>query len=204
MAQGVDDKGVDAGDGFYGSGRYLFGVGDVGEVTDAKSKYVEEVMTDREGDYLNTVDGEWPEGMYDMRMEHRGTGVGMLYKAVGHFVAQVVDVIALRVDVKSVGIAVGAQVVNTTYMVVMCVGDEQRIERRRADAKYLLAEVGASIDKYPVVTCGQQCRAAQTSVMRVGGAAYRAVATDGWYAGGGAGAEKCQFHISEYRIRVRL
>ena len=48
-----------------------------------------------------------------MRVEHRGAGVRMLGKAIGHFLAKVIDVGGLGVNVETVGIAIWPQVIDS-------------------------------------------------------------------------------------------
>lgn len=196
--QGVYYKGVYAFyrvDGFCG---YVFGIGDIRHIADAETHDFEFVMVYRQGEDFYAVNVEWGERGDCMKGEVRYAGICFRSEGIGHAFAEVALNIGLAVDWKVNAVfAIGAQVVHSSHMVVMLVGNQQRRQVQVArHHQHLVIEIGAAVDEQiDAVGTFYEYRGPQTLVAVVGRDACRTAAAKLGYACGGPCAEECKFHL---------
>ena len=101
----------------------------------------------------------------------------MLFETVGQTGPYVVRNVVLAIDWE-IGIeAVWTNVVDSSNMVVVAVGNKERVDVVVGSAEHLLAEVGSAIDEYRYAFHSDYCRGSEPTVVRVGRCAGIALAT---------------------------
>ena len=92
-----------------------------------------------------------------MEIECGNSGVGVLGKAVGYALTEVVGYVGTAIDGESVfGGAIGAEVVDTADMVVVAVGENECFQFGAVGIEHLPAEVGPAIDEYVFTANGDE------------------------------------------------
>jgi len=114
----------------------------------------------------------------------------MLAEAVGNACFYVGYDVGLGVDGKWDFAAIRAEVVHAAYVVVMAVGDEQRVEVKVGGAEHLLPEIGSAVNQQADALRAHDGGAAQAFVARVVGGASGALAAYLRDAGGCACAQE--------------
>ena len=124
----------------------------------------------------------------------------MLHETVGHAPVHVFFHLSVSVYRECfLPLAIWPQVIGATYMVVMVVCHQQRVQVFAVvETQHLFPEIGSAVDEYVLALRFNQCRTAQAFVAWICGAAYFTSAHQLWHSCGGAGAEECKFHKSRY------
>ena len=119
-----------------------------------------------------------PSGFGFLKVDAWHTRVCLFHKAIGHACTQVVGGVAIGMNRYLAQSAERAQVVESAYVVVMLVGDENSVYPFKSrSSKHLLAKVGAAIYQDDGIISVDKCRGAQAVVARVGGRTYGACAS---------------------------
>ena len=135
-------------------------------------------------------------GTHYVEIYGRNARVFVLHKTIGHVVADIASRGLVGIYLYITEMAVRAQVVHASHMVVVVVGDEYAVNLSERLGENLFTEVGTAVDEQ---ACGMRFyerRTAKTLVVRVGAAANFALAAYYWYTTTGASAEECKFHVA--------
>ena len=141
----------------------ILGVGDICHISYFVAKDGQLLVHDPKRLDEHITDGERLESD-GVEVELRHTRIGMLLETIWDAISQVVENIFLGIDVKAGGLAIGTQVVNTAHMVVVAVGNEQRIEFLRRCPQNLLTEIGTTVDEQAQSPGAHHRRTAQALV----------------------------------------
>jgi hypothetical protein len=84
-----------------------------------------------------------------MQSYGRNAGIAVCGKTVWQHLKHALASMFVGVDIDLAKLAIGAYVVHTAYMVVVGVGNQYAVDATKRPRKYLLAEIGAAVDKQP-------------------------------------------------------
>ena len=117
-----------------------------------------------------------------MQSNGRHTWITMLSKAVRQHFQHSFLRLGIGIDVDLTKLAVRTDVVHTSHVVVVGMGNQDAIDLAEGLRQYLLTEIWATVNEQPGGVCLHQGRTAQTLVTRVLALADLTLATDDWYA----------------------
>lgn len=103
-------------------------VSDIGKVANAITEDGQAVVHHLEGQDVQVADVQVVVGMDGVEVDGWHTGVFLLGKAVGHRLVKACGTDFIGVDVGVTETAVGAQIVDSTHVVVVGVGDEYAVD----------------------------------------------------------------------------
>ncbi len=217
VAQRVDYERVCAAHGFDAALGQRLAVGDIPDAVCAvrgvyaEAEYGQACVHHGHWQYAYAVDAEFFVWLDDMYVVCGYSRVEMFGKAVWYACAQVVCDIFGAVYGKWAGgavaqrgyVAVGAQVVDASHVVVVAVRDQERVQRRRPGTQDLLAEVGAAVNQEVCAGQFDYGRGPQPFVPFVPGGTCRAAASYLRNAGGCACAEEQDAVVPGCRVPWR-
>lgn len=169
---------LEEGKGMFG---YFRSIGDIGEAIGLVGQDWHRPVHNGERFYLDIIYGEGEPGQDGVETKIGQTFIGAAGKKIWTSTMKLVDDIGRRVDVESVFVGERPQVVQTTHMVVVYVGEEQGIYMIDSRAQELRAEVRSAVNKNISAVLGVEGRRAHTIVARVGRTAHRAMAQHDGY-----------------------
>ena len=182
LAQGVDHQGVAAleiGNLLFGNG---FHVGDISQRTNAVTQNGQVVVHDLEGNDVEVANAESLVLVNLVELDGRDARIAVLGKAVWQHLEHASAGDGVRIDIDFTKLTVGPDVVHAAHVVVVGVGDEDAVNLAEGLRHDLLTKVGTTVDEQSRLLRLDECRAAQTLVVRVGAATGIALAADGGHA----------------------
>ena len=120
-----------------------------------------------QGKHLNTLYDNGVKWFYRMKVQSRDTGIKHLTKEIGQTLAQVTTSEIIGKDVDIAKATEGTQVIDTSRMIIMLVGEQYAIKTVKGYTHHLLTKVGTAINKYTCRIGLYQCRDTQATVTHV-------------------------------------
>ena len=179
-------------------------VGDIGQVTKAVAEDGQIVVHYLDGHDVDVANAQGFVLVYLVQLDGWHAGIAVLGKAVWQHLEHALTGQRVGIDIDFAELAVRSYVVHAPHVVVVGMGDEDAVNLTEGLRHDLLAEVGPAVDEQ---ACGiglDECRTAQTLVVRVSTAARMATAADGRHATRCPRSKKCQLHPLLYYIDFRV
>ena len=150
-------------------------------------------------------DREWTV-IDKMDAPFRGSGIFVFGKGVAEHYLECFQHLRLTVDVYrlAVDIVERADIIKSSSVVHVIVCQENGVDMTYILPEHLYAEIRPGVDEYRQAAVLHQGCGTQPLVVRVGGAAYGAVAADDRYALRCAGSEECQFSLSHGQMMMSV
>ena len=144
---------------------------------------------------VDVANGERLVGTNLVKLDGRHTRIAVFGKAVGQHGEHALSGDGVGIDVDFAKLTIGPDIVHTTHVVVVGMGDEDAVNTTEGMGHDLLSEIGSTVDEQSRLRRFYEGRAAQSLVARIGAGAGVTLAADGGDATRGSGSEKCQFHV---------
>ena len=130
-----------------------------------------------------------------MKLDSGHTRITVFGKAIRQHLEHTFASDGVGIDIDFSKLTIGPDIVHTTHVVVVGMGDEDAVNTTEGMGHDLLAEIGSTVDEQSRLRRFYEGRAAQSLVARIGAGAGVTLAADGGDATRGSGSEKCQFHV---------
>lgn len=137
-----------------------------------------------------------------VQSDSRHARIAMLGKAVGKHLQHRLAGQAIGIYIDFAELAVRANIVHATHVVVVGVGNENAVDAAERLRKNLLTKVGAAVNEQSRLLSFHQYGAAQAFVLRVAALADTALAAYHRHTTRGTRSKKCDFHL--YNIDFRI
>lgn len=153
-------------------------IGNISQSPDAETQDRQLTMHHLEGHDLQIADMERLMRIYLMEPDGRDTRITVFYKTVGQHLQHRFLGQRVSINVDFPELAIGSDVVHTSHVIVMAMGDQYTVDLPEGLWKDLLPEVGATVDEQARGIRLDKSRATGTLVVRVWTLAHLTLAAD--------------------------
>ena len=117
-----------------------------------------------------------------VQLNGRHARIAVFGKAVRQHLKQALTGYGVGIDINLTKLAVGADIVHTTHVVIVSVRNENAVDTTERQRHYLLAEIGTAVDEQTCRCRFYQRRTAQTLVLGIGTLTDLTLTANGWHA----------------------
>lgn len=122
-------------------------VGHKAQRTDAIAQNGQHAMHNLQGQYLDSLNGKWAIGLDGMKVQTGNAGIEYLLEQIGEAFAKMRTRGPIGKDIDITEAAEGAQVIYTSRVIVVLVGEKYSIQTVEGYSQHLLTKVGATVDQ---------------------------------------------------------
>lgn len=135
-----------------------------------------------------------------VQLDGRHARIAVFCKTVWQHLEHALTGYGVGIDVDFAKLAVRPDIVHSAHVVVVGMGDEYAVNLTERLHHDLLAEVWTAVNEQARAVGLDECRTAQTLVVRVGAATCVALAADGRHATRCSCSKKCHTHLRIYYL----